>query len=198
MIQSLLLLLLRCLVQSTSLWSLGYTPWPGSAIITDQKQPGITGLFNPNGDFRLDLTFWLIGVGLPTEFPPASIPIAPTSFHPEGRGAAEPSAPLPWENLYFHTWYSCSAVVSRVYLGADPCGSSIYKQARDDFMDIQSDDLELMTLKRNAVLSGLDPAVRSVKSSQRPHGSSCSWIACYACPIHSPKHVCCRWNHHSR
>ncbi|KZV84120.1 hypothetical protein EXIGLDRAFT_842463 [Exidia glandulosa HHB12029] len=82
-------------------------------------------ILNPDDEYKLNLDFWMIGDGPPTERPAASIPIAPASSHPDGRPAVTPSVPLPWSNLYVHSFFSLSSAVSRVHIGNNPCDSRL-------------------------------------------------------------------------
>ncbi|KZV85793.1 hypothetical protein EXIGLDRAFT_725498 [Exidia glandulosa HHB12029] len=82
-------------------------------------------ILNPDDEYKLNLDFWMIGDGPPTERPAASIPIAPASSHPDGRPAVTPSVPLPWSNLYVHSFFNLSSAVSRVHIGNNPCDSRL-------------------------------------------------------------------------
>ncbi|KZV94195.1 hypothetical protein EXIGLDRAFT_748761 [Exidia glandulosa HHB12029] len=81
---------------------------------------GEPALENEEGEYKLSLDFWPVGFGLPDGSPAACVPIAPALFHPNGRKPVEPSAPLPWSNLYLHTLRTFDALVSRVHTGTNP------------------------------------------------------------------------------
>ncbi|KZW01783.1 hypothetical protein EXIGLDRAFT_829720 [Exidia glandulosa HHB12029] len=80
---------------------------------------GDVAVLQPNFEYRLTLELLLVGVGLPDEYEHAcvDVPIAPTSFHPEGRPAIQTTTPLPWDNLYVYTRRSFNAVSTHSYPG---------------------------------------------------------------------------------
>ncbi|KZV91252.1 hypothetical protein EXIGLDRAFT_719535, partial [Exidia glandulosa HHB12029] len=75
---------------------------------------------NEEDDFRLNLTFLLVGQGLPLEYPEESIPIFPATAHPLNREPVRVTPPLPWNNLYLHTRQTFTALVSRLHIGPAP------------------------------------------------------------------------------
>ncbi|KZV91440.1 hypothetical protein EXIGLDRAFT_837100 [Exidia glandulosa HHB12029] len=75
---------------------------------------------NEEDDFRLSLTFLLVGQGLPLEYPEESIPIFPATAHPLNREPVRVTPPLPWNNLYVHTRQTFTALVSQLRIGPAP------------------------------------------------------------------------------
>ncbi|KZV94177.1 hypothetical protein EXIGLDRAFT_835155 [Exidia glandulosa HHB12029] len=83
-----------------------------------------------SGEYLLTFEFFLVGHGLPDNYPGAAIPLDATSKHPDGRPPIFPTYPLPWSNLYIYTLCNFDAMVSRVHSGAAPCKARIAQKDR--------------------------------------------------------------------
>lgn len=77
---------------------------------------GLDNAVHPDGSGSdmLNFRFTLVGTGLP-EPAHASYPFAPAAQTAEGRPPLVTSSPLPWPDLYAHTYFGCSVVISRVH-----------------------------------------------------------------------------------
>ncbi|KZV84109.1 hypothetical protein EXIGLDRAFT_842455 [Exidia glandulosa HHB12029] len=105
---------------------------------------------HPDGYLKLNLLFYMVGVGLPRLYPYAAIPISPTEFHPTGRAPVALSEPLPWPNLYFHTFYDYAAIVSRIHIGPNPCQSRLFQARRRELYKPRTQDMDALAVEKEA------------------------------------------------
>ncbi|EJD39073.1 hypothetical protein AURDEDRAFT_171870 [Auricularia subglabra TFB-10046 SS5] len=75
------------------------------------------GLPDATGKESLSLRLDLIGQGLPADKPIASLPFVPSPQLYDDRPPIELQPHLPWPDLYLHTYYSSSVLISRIHHG---------------------------------------------------------------------------------
>ncbi|KZV91248.1 hypothetical protein EXIGLDRAFT_719532 [Exidia glandulosa HHB12029] len=105
---------------------------------------------HPDGYLKLNLLFYMVGVGLPRLYPYAAIPISPTEYHPNGRAPVALSEPLPWPNLYFHTFYDYAAIVSRIHIGPNQCQSRLFQAGRRELYKPRTQDMDALAAEKEA------------------------------------------------
>ncbi|KZV94163.1 hypothetical protein EXIGLDRAFT_523944 [Exidia glandulosa HHB12029] len=92
--------------------------------------------------YLLNLEFYLIGRGLPDEYPEETVPVFPATDHPTNRAPLVLSPPLPWSDLYIHTRRNFCALVSRIHPGALACPTLASETMRRDLMRYTWHDLQ--------------------------------------------------------
>ncbi|EJD39064.1 hypothetical protein AURDEDRAFT_128507 [Auricularia subglabra TFB-10046 SS5] len=83
----------------------------------------------------MSLQIELIGQGVPHDKAIASIPIAPSPQLYDDRPPVQPNAPLPWPNLYVHTNYSSSVIISRIHHGSATFEAKLTKEQYEDLFE---------------------------------------------------------------
>lgn len=96
---------------------------------------GILGgmLLDPASNrINMSLQLALFGQGPPSDKPIASLPISPAPQLYDDRPPLELDAPLPWANIYAHTKYSTSLIISRIYHGPTKIEPTLTKAQHKD------------------------------------------------------------------
>lgn len=102
-------------------WALGVVTGTGGGSFIDPMAKAV-----------LSLQIQLIGQGPPDDKPIASIPISPSPQLYDDRSPLELNAPLPWSDLYVHTKYSSSVIISRIHYGATKFETELTNAERED------------------------------------------------------------------
>ncbi|KZV94196.1 hypothetical protein EXIGLDRAFT_835166 [Exidia glandulosa HHB12029] len=92
--------------------------------------------------YLLNLEFYLIGRGLPDEYPEETVPIFPAKEHPTNRAPLHLTPPLPWADLYVHTRRNFCALVSRIHPGSVAYPTNASDVMRRDIMRYTWNDLK--------------------------------------------------------
>lgn len=94
------------------------------------------GVFlNPEATPVMSLQFEVFAQGVPRDKAIASIPIAPSPQLYDDRPPIELNAPLPWPDLYAHTNFSSSVIISRIHHGAAKIEAAMTKAQYEDLLE---------------------------------------------------------------
>lgn len=132
------------------------------------------GVFlNPEATPVMSLQFEVFAQGAPKDKAIASIPIAPSPQLYDDRPPIELNKPLPWPDLYAHTNFSSSVIISRIHHGAAKIEASMTKAQYEDLLErAVADRYNWHSLPPVTVPEPVEAAVHPAASESSRVGSS--------------------------